>query len=128
MMAGYRGKPSALAFDSSGIVLATGGGKNVTTWSFRGNGPEGTAPGVLEGHSHSVTALAFAPDAMLLASGERDRGVIVWFLREDAAGQPVGVAHTRGAVSALYWSPDGNALAAFDGGGSVTLWPVSLDV
>ena len=47
MMSGYPGKPSALAFDDAGTLLATGGGERVTVWSFQGGGPEGTRPGVL---------------------------------------------------------------------------------
>ena len=42
MMSGYPGKPSALAFDDTGAVLATGGGEAVTVWSFHKGGPEGT--------------------------------------------------------------------------------------
>ena len=34
MMSGYAGKPSALALSASGILLATGGGQDVTVWSF----------------------------------------------------------------------------------------------
>ena len=43
-MTGYPGKPSHLAFDSTGTVLATGGSERVTVWSFQGEGPERTAP------------------------------------------------------------------------------------
>ena len=42
MMSGYPGKPSALAFDDTGTLLATGGGESVTVWSFHRDGPEGT--------------------------------------------------------------------------------------
>ena len=45
MMSGYPAKPSALAFDGTGTLLATGGGDEVTVWSFQGKGPEGTRPG-----------------------------------------------------------------------------------
>ena len=69
MMSGYPGKPSALAFDHTGTLLATGGGEAVTVWSFRGKGPEGTRPGVLQFHTEPVTTLAFAPGSRLLASG-----------------------------------------------------------
>ena len=68
MMSGYPGKPSALAFDDAGTLLATGGGDDVTVWSFRGGGPEGTRPGVLEHHVQPVTTLAFARRGMRLAS------------------------------------------------------------
>ena len=79
MMSGYPVKPSALAFDDSGALLATGGGEAVTVWSFHGRGPEGTTPGVLEFHAQPVTTLSFAPGAMLLASGgsRRQRGCVV---------------------------------------------------
>ena len=42
-MHGYPGKPSALAFDEKGSLLATSGSEDVTVWSFEGGGPEGTS-------------------------------------------------------------------------------------
>ena len=122
MMSGYPGKPSALAFDDAGILLATGGGDSVTVWSFQGGGPEGTRPGVLELHVEPVTTLAFARGALRLASGGRDGTVVVWSLRRDGEGGPVGAAMVAGVVAELYWRPDGRALAALDAQGGVTVW------
>ena len=34
MMSGYPGKPSSLAFDSTGKLLATSGSSVITVWSF----------------------------------------------------------------------------------------------
>ena len=124
MMSGYPGKPSALAFDDTGTLLATGGGEAVTVWSFQGRGPEGTRPGVLELHVQPVTTLAFAPGAMRLASGGRDGAVVLWSLQRDGEGSPIGVAVVEGAVAELYWRPDGRALAALDARGSVTVWRI----
>ena len=124
MMSGYPGKPSALAFDDAGILLATGGGDSVTVWSFRGGGPEGTRPGVLELHVEPVTTLAFARGALRLASGGRDGAVIVWSLRPNGEGGPVGAAVVPGVVAELYWRPDGRALAALDAQGGVTVWRI----
>ena len=126
MMSGYPAKPSALAFDDTGTLLATGGDEAVTVWSFRGSGPEGTRPGVLEHHAQTVTALAFARRGMRLASGARDGGVVVWSLGRDGRGDPIGVAPVADAVEALYWRPDGRALAALDAQGGATAWRVSL--
>ena len=124
MMAGYPGKPSALAFDDTGTLLATSGGESVTVWSFRGRGPEGTRPGVLEHHIQAVTALAFARRGMRLASGARDGIVVVSSLGRDGQGDPIGVAALGDVVGALYWRPDGRALAALDAKVGATVWRV----
>ncbi len=122
MMSGYPTKPSALAFDDTGTLLATGGGETVTVWSFQGKGPEGTEPGVLEFHNQPITALAFAPGAMRLASGGRDGAVVVWSLRRNGKGGPIGGAEVASAVAELYWRPDGRGFAALDALGGVTVW------
>ena len=124
MMSGYPGKPSALAFDDAGTVLATGGGDAVTVWSFQGGGPEGTRPGVLELHIEPVTTLAFARRALRLASGGRDGAVVVWSLRRNGEGGPIGAAVVADVVAELCWRPDGRALAALDAQGGVTVWRI----
>ena len=123
-MFGYPTKPSALAFDDTGTLLATGGGESVTVWSFRKKGPEGTRPGVLEFHVQPITTLAFAPGAMRLASGGREGAVVVWSLQRNGKGGPLGAAVVAGTVAELYWRPDGGALAALDARGRVTVWRV----
>lgn len=125
MMSGYPGKPSALAFDATGTLLATGGGEAVTVWSFQGGGPEGTRPGILELHVQPVTALSFAPRGMRLASGARDGAVVVWGLGSDGQGDPLGAALVDDVVAGLAWRPDDRALAALDAGGGVTVWRLS---
>ena len=124
MMSGYPGKPSALAFDDAGTLLATGGGDRVTVWSFHGGGPEGTRPGILDLHIEPVTTLAFARRALRLASGGRDGAVVVWSLRRNGEGGPVGAAGVAGVVAELYWRQDGRALAALDAQGGVTAWRI----
>jgi WD40 repeat protein len=124
MMAGYPSKPSALAFDDTGTLLATSGGEMVTVWSFQGGGPEGTRPGVLEVHVDSVTTLAFARGGMRLASGARDGCVVVWSLRKNGEGIPAGLALVADVVARVCWRPDGRALAALDRRGGVTTWRV----
>ncbi len=122
MMSGYPAKPSALAFDDTGTLLATGGGEAVTVWSFQGRGPEGTRPGVLERHDQPVTTLAFARRGMRLASAGRDGAVVVWSLQRDGKGRSVGTAVLADIGAGLYWRPDGRALAALDARGGVTVW------
>ena len=124
MMSGYPAKPSALAFDETGTLLATGGGEAVTVWSFQGSGPEGTRPGVLELHVQPVTTLAFARRGMRLASAARDGTVVVWSLERDGKGRSIGSAVLAGIGAELYWRPDGRALAALDARGGVTVWRI----
>ncbi|MCY3824811.1 MAG: WD40 repeat domain-containing protein, partial [Nitrospinae bacterium] len=103
-------------------LLATGGGEAVTVWSFQGDGPEGTRPGVLEFHAQPVTTLAFARRGMRLASAARDGAVVVWSLERDGEGRPIGTAVLADIGAQLYWRPDGRALAALDAQGGVTAW------
>ena len=124
MMSGYPGKPSALAFDNAGTLLATGGSERVTVWSFRGDGPEGTRPGVLNLHVQPVTTLVFARRSLRLASGDRDGAVIVWSLQKKGVGGPIGAAAVADAVAELRWRPDGRGLAALDAEGGVTVWRI----
>ena len=123
-MFGYPGKPSALAFDHTDTLLATGGSDAVTVWSFRRKGPEGTRPGVLKFHMEPITSLAFAPGAMRLASGGRDGAVVVWSLQRNGKGGPIGAEDLGASVAELYWRPDGGALAALDARGGVTVWQI----
>ena len=124
MMAGYPAKPSALSFDDSGKLLATGGGDTVIVWPFEGDGPEGKKPGYLEVHDQLVTTVAWACRGRCLASGGRDCTVAVWSIKSDGQGEPIGGALLADVVSDLYWRPDGRALAALDGQGGVTAWRV----
>ena len=83
-MSGYRGKPSALAFDSSECFLRQAEGSQRPYGAFEGDGPEGTTPGVLDLHVESITSLTFANTGRKLASGARDGAVIVWNLQRTA--------------------------------------------
>ena len=124
MMSGYPYKPSALAFDQSGVFLATGGSDAVTVWNFEGNGPEGTTPGILEFHSQPISKLTFSSRGEKLASTARDGTVVVWDLNKDGSGEPVGIAKSHDVVGQLAWRPDGRAIAALGSEGHVTVWKV----
>ena len=124
MMQGYPTKPTNLAFDHSGTLLATGGSDTVLVWSFADGGPEGTTPGELTFHIKPITALTFAKQRRRLASGGRDGAVVIWSLQSDGDGGVSGGALVKEPVSELLWRPDGRALAALDAGGGVTVWRV----
>jgi len=121
-MTGYPGKPSQLAFDQTGMVLATGGGERITVWSFQGNGPEGTVPGELDLHIGAISSLAFSNRGSLLASGSRDGSVFVWLLQKNGHGEALGGAFVGGRVEAIAWRPDDCALAAVNANGGINVW------
>ncbi len=118
-MSGYQGKPGILAFDHTGTLLATNGFPKVTVWSFQGDGPEGTHPGMLDLHVRPISSLTFAPRGRRLASGARDGSIGVWALENDGEGNAIGVAMMGDPIAALAWRPDGHALAAVNAKGGV---------
>ena len=124
MMSGYPLKPLALSFDETGNYLATGGSMDVTIWSFKGNGPEGTSPLSLKLHKRPITTLAFANRGMNLASGSRDGNVVLWDLKSENEESGLSETSVSDSVSKLYWSPDDKALAGLDKQGGVTVWRV----
>ena len=63
-------------------LLGYRGSEEVTIWSFKGNGPEGTSPLSLKLHTKPITTLAFAHRGMNLASGSRD-AVVLWDLKSE---------------------------------------------
>ena len=124
MMSGYPLKPSALSFDETGTYLATGGSEEVTIWSFKGNGPEGTSPLSLKLHTKPITTLAFANRGMNLASGSRDGTVVLWDLKSENEEFGLSETSVSDSVSKLYWRPDDKALAGLDRQGGVRVWRV----
>lgn len=121
-MSGYPGKPSTITFNNSGTLLATTGGNNVTVWSFEGDGPEGTEPGVLAFHEKFLTTVAFSHNGKYLASGSRDGVIVVWLVQQQGNGQPVGISLVKGSVAALHWREDDCVLVALDSHGGITAW------
>jgi WD40 repeat protein len=104
--------------------LATGGSEEVTVWSFKGNGPEGTSPLSLKLHKKPITTLAFAHRGMNLASGSRDGAVVLWDLKSENEESGLSETSVSDSVSKLYWRPDDKALAGLDRQGGVTVWHV----
>src|SRR5262249_18331377 len=105
-----------------GRLLASGGGDGrggpageVRLW----DPTSGMQLAALSGHAGEVTALAFHPAGMVLASTGEGGAV-----RPGDGARPPRVAsgRTRGAVRQLAFSPDGKVLITAHADGDVRLW------
>jgi len=78
----------------------------------------------LVGHQEAVTSVAFSPDGRTLATGSRDRTVMVWDLTDQAHPVRLGPPLSAHAdwVNSVAVSPDGRTLASGSVDGDTILW------
>jgi WD40 repeat protein len=119
-ISGYPFKPKALAWDRESKLLACAGNAAITVWYFRGKGPEGTKPNILEAHQGVCTQLAFSPRKTILASGSEDSSVLLWSPRKGKT--PLRYAFLDAEVTGLAWHPDHHTLIGADATGTVCAW------
>jgi serine/threonine-protein kinase len=124
VLAAHTARPVGLAFSPDGRTLASFalGDLTPTLWDL--TGPAGAVPSHAQppGHKASVRALAFSPDAKILATGGNDATIHFWDLT--VKGYPeIGrrLGHT-GPVAALAFSPDGRTLVSSANDQTVRLW------
>lgn len=125
---GDRYSVDALAFSPDGRTLASG---RWTSGSFQEGGkPDapvqlwetatGKERGRLEGHSGSVSSVAFSPDGQLVAAGGMDRTVRVWEVRTQK--QVARLVGHRAAVTAVAFLPDGRAVLSGSRDTTALIW------
>ena len=117
-MSGYPGKVRELVWHRGSRYLATGGGEQVMVWDCGGDGPAGTEPRMLDGHTARLTALAYQANGHLLASAAADGSLRFW-----NAKQPQALCEVRltGDVTALAWSRDDRAVLVGTQDGTVAM-------
>ncbi len=74
-----------------------------------------------EGHTDTVSLLAFAPDDKTLVSTSWDGTVKFWYVANQQLA--LTLAHDGGPVTSVAFSPDGNLMATCGSDGTVRLWP-----
>ncbi len=119
----------ASAFAPSGAQLAVGGDDSIVRlWNGlvclqqrqSGFGNQCMdVPTHLRAHTKIVRALAWSPDARLLATGGDDGLLAIWYPAQRHV--PLFVVRHDAPVQALTWSPDGKQIAT-GAGNTVTIW------
>jgi WD40 repeat protein len=128
------GRKRALPLDvQGGIPLAvTRSGKVLALAARAANNPfqlhlvdltTGKVQADLPGHSDVITALAFSPDGVVLASGARDRTIRVWDVNSGKVRTTLS-GHAD-EVTSLAFSADGRKLVSGSLDGSVKMWDVA---
>ena len=79
---------------------------------------------ILHGHRDTVTSVALAPHANLLASASGDGTIGLWNTRTLKRTETLGRLHDP-AVFSVSFSPDGRTLASAQSDGAVRLWNIS---
>lgn len=106
---GYETKVRSLSFDSTSEKLATAGGVTVIVWDCTGKeGPEGSVPLQLEGHTKNCTVVRFSPSGVLATGGQDGRVLLFEF---ETSTSPKLFENCHSAVTCIEWSPDGKKLA-----------------
>ncbi len=122
-MKGYGTKVALTSWSANSRYLATAADQQVVIWDFSGRGPEGTEPLQLSGHTARLTQLAFQPQGNLLASGARDRRLMLW--RPSQGAEPRDADLLGDEVTLLRWSNDGQKLAVADRSGGLCVYALS---
>ncbi|KAL5504548.1 hypothetical protein ACEPAH_7209 [Sanghuangporus vaninii] len=78
---------------------------------------------VLEGHSHWVYSVAFSPDGKRIASGSRDRTILVWDADSGEIVSGPYKGHTDW-VNSVAFSPDGKRVASGSDDRTICVWDV----
>jgi hypothetical protein len=73
-------------------------------------------------HTEWVTAVAFSPNGRILATADRNGGVILW--DPDSGQELFTLAGHKAAVTALSWRPDSKLVSSSSEDGTVKLWDV----
>lgn len=109
-MTGYPAKPRSLSWSHDGLWLASSGADAAIVWPFQGDGPMGKAPRECGVRAARVTAVAFHPNAYVLACGYDD-GCLLLVRLTDGAELLARPARKGSALGALAWDAPGKRLA-----------------
>ena len=84
---------------------------------------DGTKLFDLKKHTDWIYAVAYSPDGVLIASGDRSGGLCVW--EADTGRLYLDLTDHKDAVNAVAWRDDSNVLASASADGTVKLWDMN---
>ena len=104
-----------LAFSTDGKWLAAAIDNQVVMFDLQTG-----ASTCLSGHTSTVTAIEFHPQAPILASGSADRAVKLW--NTATGGEEAELRYHKEIVTSLLFSGDGRSLLSSDRDGCTAIW------
>jgi WD40 repeat protein len=85
---------------------------------------DGTQLFELKKHTDWIYAVAYSPDGVLIASGDRSGGLCVW--EADTGRLFLDLIDHKDAIHSVAWRDDSNVLASASADGTVKLWDMNL--
>jgi WD40 repeat protein len=110
---------ACLSYSIDGTLLAAGSYHDIRLWDAN----TAESRGSLKGHVKFVTTLASSPNNNTMASGSKDKNVLLWDSRMKAKlGRPL-VGH-KGMITSVAFSPGGEVVASASSDKTVRLWDI----
>jgi len=75
---------------------------------------------VIKKHTNWLTSISYSPDGILLATGDRDGGIMVW--ESHSKQRLYSFSNHKNKISKLSWSPDSNLLLSASEDGELMIW------
>ncbi|HEX4797469.1 MAG TPA: c-type cytochrome domain-containing protein [Humisphaera sp.] len=104
-----------ISADQASVAL---GGPNKTLKLY--STQDGSAIAAVKKHTDWITAIAFSPDGVLLASADRAGGMWVW--ESKTAREFYNLAGHKAGITAVAFRDDSNVLASASEDGTIKLW------
>lgn len=102
--------------DTQTMIALGGPGRMIRIYSTR----DGSLLHEIKKHTEWVTGLEFSPDGVLLASADRNGGLVVW--EAQTAREYMSLEGHKEGITDISWRSDSNVLASASEDGTVKLW------
>ncbi|OKH42713.1 hypothetical protein NIES2101_32545 [Calothrix sp. HK-06] len=123
VLTGHKLQVSAVTFSGDGNLASASFDKTVRLWKNGTDYLSYSLSNILSSHTWAVTAVAFNPDAKILATGSDDNTIKLWNV---STGEEFATLTGHSwSITALVFNSDGTLLASVSKDKTVKLWQVS---